>query len=76
LLTGMAALATTLAIEDANFIPTAVGAFLFVMSDTLLAGVLFERCRFHLIHDAIWLTYGTGQMLIVYGVSGALRVVS
>jgi hypothetical protein len=76
LLTGTAALATTLALKDANFIPTAVGAGLFVVSDTILAAVLFNRLHSPLIHDAVWLTYGPAQMLIVYSVCAALRTVS
>lgn len=73
LLASTPALATTLALQDANFIPTAVGASLFVISDILLATALFNRLRARYIHDLIWLTYGPAQMLIVYGVSAALR---
>jgi len=76
LLAGMAAIATTLALQDSSFIPTAIGASLFVVSDTILAAVLFNRCRVHLIHDVIWLTYGPAQMLIVYGIAAAIRAVS
>jgi hypothetical protein len=76
LLAGMAALATTLALQDSDFIPTAVGASLFVVSDTILAAVLFNTCRIRLVHDVIWLTYGPAQMLIVYSIFAAIRAVT
>ena len=52
--------------------PMAVGAALFLLSDLILAARLFNGHSFPLIEDAIWLTYGPGQMLIVYSVGSAL----
>lgn len=46
----------------------ALGALLFFISDFILAARLFNKAYFRMIDDWIWLTYGPGQMLIVYGV--------
>ncbi len=46
----------------------ALGALLFFISDFILAARLFNKAYFRLIDDWVWLTYGPGQMLIVYGV--------
>ncbi len=48
-------------------VPT-VGALLFFISDFILAARLFNKAYFRMIDDWIWLTYGPGQMLIVFGV--------
>jgi hypothetical protein len=72
LLASTAGVATGLALQDAAFWPMAAGAALFLLSDLILAAQLFNNRTFHLINDVIWLTYGPGQMLIVYSVAGAL----
>jgi hypothetical protein len=72
LLASTASVATGLAVQDAALWPMAVGAALFLFSDLILAAHLFNGLFFPLIEDAIWLTYGPGQMLIVYSVSSAL----
>ncbi len=46
----------------------ALGTLLFFISDFILASRLFNKAYFRLIDDWVWLTYGPGQMLIVYGV--------
>ncbi len=46
----------------------ALGALLFFISDFILAARLFNKAYFRMIDDWIWLTYGPGQMLIIYGV--------
>jgi hypothetical protein len=56
------------------FLPLALGAALFLASDLLVAGEHFGRMRFPHIGDAVWLTYGPAQMLIVYAVNSALVV--
>jgi hypothetical protein len=76
LVASTAGISTCLAIQDADFIPAAIGAALFLMSDTILAAVLFERLRFRLVHDLVWLTYGPAEMLIVYSVSAAIQAVN
>jgi hypothetical protein len=72
LLASTAAVATGLAIQAPALWPMAVGAALFLFSDLILAARLFNGLSFPLIDDAIWLTYGPGQMLIVYSVGSAL----
>ena len=72
LLSTTAGLATGLALQDGRFIPLAIGAGLFLLSDLILAGELFSGLSFRLIGDVIWLTYGPGQMLIVYSIGAAL----
>ena len=57
---------------DSGFIPLALGAALFLLSDLILAGEMFSGLSFPLIGDAIWLTYGPAQMLIVYSVAAVL----
>lgn len=46
----------------------AIGAALFLLSDLILAGQLFSDFKFPYIGDVVWLTYGPGQALIVFGV--------
>ena len=51
-----------------RLIPLALGAALFLFSDLMIAAKLFagSETRRIKIDDLIWLTYGPGQMLIVY----------
>lgn len=74
LLASTAGFATGLAVQASAFIPLAVGAGLFFLSDLILAGQLFSGLTFPLIGDVIWLTYGPGQMLIVYSVAAVMRL--
>ncbi len=74
LLASLAGVATGLALQSAFFVPLAIGAALFLLSDLILAGELFAELSFPLIGDVIWLTYGPAQALIVYSVASALRV--
>lgn len=55
-----------LALQVSAFWPLVIGAALFLASDTLIGGNWFNDLNFNLLHDVIWLTYGSGQMLIVY----------
>ncbi len=71
LLASTAGVATGLAIQEAALWPMAVGAALFLVSDLILAARLFNGLSFPLIEDLIWLTYGPGQMFIVYSVGSA-----
>jgi hypothetical protein len=73
LLASTAGVATGLAVQEAALWPMAAGAALFLLSDLILAAHLFNGCFFPLIEDAIWLTYGPAQMLIVYSVGSALN---
>lgn len=72
LLSATAGLASGLALQKMVFLPLALGAALFWVSDLILAARLFSGARFCLIDDVIWLTYGPGQALIVYSVVAAL----
>jgi uncharacterized membrane protein YhhN len=73
LLAGTADVATGRALQAPAFAPVALGAALFLASDLILAGQLFAGLDFPLIGDAIWLTYGPAQALIVYGAALATR---
>ena len=68
LLASTAGFATGLAVQEPSFVFLALGAALFLLSDLILAGELFSELHFRYIGDVIWLTYGPGQMLIVYSV--------
>ena len=68
LLASTAGFATGLALQSALFIPLALGAGLFLISDLILATQLFNKAYFWLISDVVWLTYGPGQMLIVFSI--------
>lgn len=74
LLAGTAGVATTLAVQSASFLWLAIGAALFLFSDLVLAGELFAGYKFRSVGDVIWLTYGPGQMLIVYSVGSAILI--
>ena len=71
LLAGTTAVATGLAIQAPVFTLLAVGAGLFLFSDLILAGELFAGYTFRSVGDLVWLTYGPGQMLIVYAIGAA-----
>jgi hypothetical protein len=75
LLASTAGVATGLAVQQIAFVPLAIGAALFLLSDLILAARLFTGRHFALIDDIVWLTYEPGQMLIVYSIGSALRVV-
>jgi hypothetical protein len=74
LLASTAGVATGLAVQEPVFIPLALGAALFFLSDLLLAAQMFNQRHFPLIGDVIWLTYGPAQALIVTSVASALVV--
>jgi YhhN family len=73
LLAGTAGVASGLAAADRRFLPLACGAALFLASDLILACGLF-RGGFPHQAEAVWLTYGPGQMLIVFSVLSAVRL--
>ncbi len=68
LLASTAGIATGMAVQQSAFTGLAVGAALFLFSDLILAWGLFRSVKFPFMHDLVWLTYGPGQMLIVYSV--------
>jgi hypothetical protein len=71
LLASTAGFASGLAVLARPFKFLAFGAALFFVSDLILAGQMFERFQFHVLVSPVWLTYGPGQMLIVYGANVA-----
>ena len=73
LIAGMAGCATALAVQTLYFLPVAIGAGLFVVSDLLVAGDTFGTLRLPIQTDLIWLTYGPAQVLIIYTSEFALR---
>lgn len=72
LLASTAGVATGLALLDGRFALVAVGAGLFLLSDLILAARLFNGLAFRWVDDLVWLTYGPGQMLIVFGAAAAV----
>lgn len=72
LLAGTAGVSTGIAIHQPVFAWTALGAILFLVSDLVLATELFSKLHFRFIGDVVWLAYGPGQMLIVFGTGSAL----
>jgi hypothetical protein len=67
LLATTAGLAWGLAIETPHLWPLAAGSTLFLLSDLLLANRVFNKTYFYRVEDLIWLAYGPGQALIVFG---------
>lgn len=72
LLASTVGVAAGLALQHNQFTWLAVGAALFLISDLILAAQLFNNTTFPLIGDVIWLTYGPGQMMIVYSAATAV----
>jgi hypothetical protein len=73
LLAGTAGAASALALQDRRFLGLALGAALFLASDLILACELF-RGPFAYQTECVWLTYGPGQMLIVFSTINAALV--
>jgi hypothetical protein len=69
LLAATTGFATGLALQSSEFILMAMGAVLFLLSDLILAAQLFNNFHFRLISDIVWLTYGPGQMMIVFALA-------
>lgn len=65
LLASMSGMGAALAMRDSRYLSLALGGALFFLSDLILAGELFRDLFFPHIGDVIWLTYLTGQGLIV-----------
>jgi len=64
-LASMSGFALGLALQQPEFVPLAIGAILFLLSDTLIAARLFSGRSFPFMGDVIWLTYIVAQVLIV-----------
>jgi len=74
LLSTTAGFATGLALQNPVFIPLAIGAALFLLSDLILAARLFNNLHFYLIDDVVWLFYGPAQMLIVCSIESTISI--
>jgi len=67
-----AAVMATVAWFDRRFLAVGIGGLLFLISDGFLAVRLFQD-NWSGLGDFCWITYGIGQMLIVYGAIGRSR---
>jgi hypothetical protein len=71
-----AGMATALTLHGSNFILLAIGAALMWFSELIIAPQFLRQQQaehtWPLLGDAIWLTYGPGQMLLVLGVAIAI----
>lgn len=74
LLAAMAGLAVSLALQESRFVPLALGAVLFLISDVFLGHRLFQGGTFLLVGDLVWMTYIVGQVLIVFSTAMGLRL--
>jgi len=74
LLAAMAGLAMSLALQEPRFVPLALGAVLFLVSDVFLGHRLFQGGTFLLVGDLVWMTYIVGQLLIVFSTATGLRL--
>ncbi len=75
LLASTTGVAMGLSLQANDFIWLTIGAGLFLFSDLVLAGELFADYKFRSVGDVVWLTYGPGQMLIVYSIGIAHAVI-
>ena len=74
LIAAMAGLAVSLALQEPRFVPLALGAVLFLVSDVFLGHRLFQGGQFLLVGDLVWMTYIVGQLLIVFSTATGLRL--
>jgi len=75
LLAGTAGVTAALALHDQRLALLALGGALFLISDLVLGYRIFQA-RFYLGGDATWLTYGPGQMLIVFAIGAMVTRLS
>jgi uncharacterized membrane protein YhhN len=66
LLASMTGSALALAVQEPRFSVLAGGAFLFLVSDTILGNRLLRRNDWFLVGDVVWAIYVIGQALIVF----------
>ena len=75
LLAGTAGVASGLALQERRLTGLALGGALFLASDLILAVGMF-RGSFRHQSEAVWLTYGPGQMLIVFSILSAVAILA
>jgi len=68
-----AALAIALAVYDTHYVTLAAGALLFLASDFVLGNWVIRGHVWKSVNDVIWVTYVSGQLLIIYSVAAALN---
>jgi hypothetical protein len=73
LLAGTAGITSGLALQEAKLFPLALGGALFLLSDLILAVGMFGESVPNGT-EAVWLTYGPGQMFIVFSILSAFSV--
>ena len=67
------ALAIGVALQDSRFVPLALGTLLFLASDFVLGNWVIRGHAWRSVNDVIWMTYVSGQLLIVYSVAPVWR---
>ncbi len=70
----MVALALQLALHDPRHAMIALGAWLFMCSDLLLGNWVIRGHVWDGVNDWVWVTYVSGQFLIVFSIATAFRV--
>ena len=75
LLAGTAGITSGLALQESKLFPLALGGALFLLSDLILAFGMFGGSISHST-EAVWLTYGPGQMLIVFSILSAAALLN
>ncbi len=70
----MSALAVALAVYDEHYCALAAGALLFLISDFVLGNWVIRGHSWKSVNDVVWVTYVSGQLLIVYSVAAVLNV--
>jgi len=75
LLAGTAGVTSGLALQERRLAGLALGAALFLASDLILAFGLFRGSFAHQT-ECVWMTYGPGQMLIVFSTLSAALVLA
>ena len=70
----MTALAIGLAVQWTRLISLAAGAVLFLASDFILGNWQIRGHQWKPVNDAIWTTYASGQLLIVYSVAAVVNL--
>jgi uncharacterized membrane protein YhhN len=74
LISAMTGLAASLAVAEPRLWTLALGAILFLASDTILANQIFRKRSWFLVSDVVWVTYICGQALIVWSNVPALGI--
>jgi hypothetical protein len=73
---GMFGAAVALALQAAAFLPLAVGAFLFLVSDALVGNRLLRHNNWLLAGDVVWVLYVAGQTLILFTLPAILPLLN